>query len=886
MSGGQQTKPDTGSTQDLPVGDVSAPVQHQDALADPLLQHSLTDPLAGPPMVQFSGEPPPDDSPIQMKQGGTPVDGMRAVRGDYFATEKTGLFDLAHRSGRFRGAKDRIDKKQSVDQGDILKFYRAGQYEHAGKTFYRPVSRRLGGHGAIEMDKVAQLPPHKMDHAFQNDAWFIATRDTDLFAPVPKSVKPGSKDGSVARNTKVKVDTGHQAKDGGTLYYGMRHPDPDGDRRLIAAADLAPLADGQLDGEEQREREQTVNINAHYEDEERQALQGRFTPAVIREKGEFFKTHRNGRGKNGKKAAGKVSPGELIEVNYNALGTVDGQRCVAIKRMNSDGNFMRRAVYVHECLVGPMGEGMGDVGEDPEETQRKGWQKFLDRGEEGFGLLGLGTGGTSALKAGVRREHLQSEDEHGNVETATPSKTSTLGKYMKSTGVTDSIGGSVGMAKGIFGFAQSVRKMREGGKLDKFENALDLLESGSSTVSSFAWAVRRGVEHQDENGESGKWKHVSLVTGAITSAISSVKNTLLSVISLYKLYKDRDQSTQKGRRGAEIGAKLTSAVQSSLSTARSFLWALEKGVPMSLATSIPVVGVFVNAATAAIAFGTAWLARGRKKEMTTAEGDDKGEVARLLGVDEPTLESDFMVDDKRGVFGKRKKYKRFNPLLLARLAQHDWNDGDYQAKVAGERTRPITQEAYTAIKRYEFSSKMREINQKRQVKGNVKSGTALLSMAGDIASATGVGAVVGGAIKAALLAGTLVYKAGRLEQQRRRNKRGKRVQEAINGQIGEESTTTLEDFKNANNRTDKSTETKKKQYRKHARFVFEMVADLPDAQAMRDAPNGKARLGIKKKYDSAETYIKSTGVDVGLLYGKNGDPKGQYELVVKALESR
>ncbi len=602
--------------------------------------------------------------------------------------------------------------------------------------------------------------------------------------------------------------------------------------------------------------------------------QSDYKPGQIRAKGNYRAIRPIG-GKY--QVAGSVTPGDLVSVNYNVIEERDGLSYVAIKVLEKTGEYSDQMYWIQEYKVAPMSTMPKPMKVADPSSKLK---DFIDGGMDAFGLVGKTSGSFDEITMGTKGT-FSTEVVGGKLEgVADSQKSDTLKDFEHHATGFDAFSGSVGMATGIFGFAQGLHRFAKGSGLDRLEAALDMLVTGTSTVSGFTKMVSKGIEHKEGTASDG-WAMAANVTSTLTSAASAVKDTAMTIIGLVKLTRDRKSSTTKGQQAAKIGVMLLEAVKSGLNLAKSFFIVLDRSIPLSMATSIPALGIVINAASLVISFATAYLASKQKSIMERGELADRTVLVGEFGEDHLDR---MLVEDKRGVFGTRRTYRRFHPLLLARLEAHDWSSGNYTARLTSSKTLEITEAQYRMIKRYEFSSKMYEINQKRQVKGNLGAASSLVSLAADVANVTGVGAVVGGAIKAALLSGELLYGGGKFIQQIHRNRAAKSTRQAIQSNLT--SSDSLKTFSKGGLSTDKSSSTKNKQYRKHARFVCEMVAHLPDATAMAAADTVPKREDIVAKYDSAEAYIKSTGVDVGLLYAENGQPEQQYKRLVSAISSR
>jgi hypothetical protein len=163
------------------------------------------------------------------------------------------------------------------------------------------------------------------------------------------------------------------------------------------------------------------------------------------------------------------------------------------------------------------------------------------------------------------------------------------------------------------------------------------------------------------------------------------------------------------------------------------------------------------------------------------------------------------------------------------------------------------------MRKYEVADKMSEINQKRQVGSWTEVSLELVNIAADIATLSGVGAIVGAAMKGVVAGGKVAHGAAKAAQQWSRNKAA--------GKDG---------------KVDKSTKAKHAEYVRHTKQIFKMISGLPE-------PTGKEAPDVKeaqqKQYSDVMSILAATGVNTGLLFVLT-DPKKQAEKIVEAMKSR
>lgn len=151
------------------------------------------------------------------------------------------------------------------------------------------------------------------------------------------------------------------------------------------------------------------------------------------------------------------------------------------------------------------------------------------------------------------------------------------------------------------------------------------------------------------------------------------------------------------------------------------------------------------------------------------------------------------------------------------------------------------------IKEYEVVDKMSEINQKRQVAGYSDVVKEMINISADIATLSGVGAIVGTAMKGAVAAESLAHAGAKGVQQIYRDQHDYTADEV-----------------------DKSSSKKHEQYVNHTQHIFRM---LSVAQTEDQAKNVLA-------------IMKATGVNTGMMFAINGEPAKQAEMMISAMKKR
>jgi Domain of unknown function (DUF4157) len=472
-------------------------------------------------------------------------------------------------------------------------------------------------------------------------------------------------------------------------------------------------------------------------------------------------------------------------------------------------------------------------------------------------------------------------------------------KGKSSLDIAAATGDSVTGVLGMIGSAQQIS--RQNSCWQNLEHGFGFVESTAKTVSGGTKMVDSFAKALGNKEGTGASDTVGKYTSAVTDGLSSVKSAALGVIGLYKLYKS--QSSEKGKDALVTFKQLTESALGAAKIAKSAYDIIGNGIPMSVIYTIPALSIAVSAINCIIRLADA-LKAGQQKEGMGGEADaSRMELATIFGVSVPdeSMESELFSKTRRGTFPAYKTYYRVKAQISQTLDIAIEKGGtrltnaetisDKQQKLSeislacteidntidagmssqikakvkeklGDPTQRVTglrkrvdklKEFKEKIARYEFVDKMSEINQKRQVSGWTDVAMELVNMSGDIVTiatgATGVGAIVGQAMKAGVGGAKLAHSGAKFTQKLYRNR---------GDGLGE-----------------KSTSTKHKEYVAHTRFIFSQIAAL-DA----NTPN------LTEKTKKIDAYIEATGVNRGMFYTLSSSPDKQVEMMVEAMKRR
>ena len=395
----------------------------------------------------------------------------------------------------------------------------------------------------------------------------------------------------------------------------------------------------------------------------------------------------------------------------------------------------------------------------------------------------------------------------------------------------------------------------------------------------------------------------------LADSLSTLKNALSAIIGLWRLYNYYSQNEQKGKDALVITEAIFAAASSAADVAATVCELLEANVPMSVASKVPGLNIVLSIISATLRLWDAISSGKTKGKMMDSANTLRQEIASELGERVPdkdnVKQSEIFDGDRRGTFPRWIWYFRTKKTVrkaikdLATFADGQVKEVDSeQKKLISPKEEELEQpvkdghakikdhidltdlgggiknslktlmgepktiakllekvksfgEIDQKIDTYEYVDKMSEINQKRQVGGWTDAILELVSMAGDIATMTGIGAAIGQGVKIASSGIKAAHGTSKFVEKLYRNRK-----DGIHK---------------------KSKTNKHKEYVAHAKFIYGQISTLTQ-----DTPEGTERA------KQLEEYIRATGVNYGiwLAVSKKGEPKEQVEMLVEAMKER
>lgn len=474
----------------------------------------------------------------------------------------------------------------------------------------------------------------------------------------------------------------------------------------------------------------------------------------------------------------------------------------------------------------------------------------------------------------------------------------------------DVVSGTGDTVTGILGMIGSAKEIStQKTRWENMELGYGFVESVSKSTSGSTKIVDSFSKALGDEKGVGESDTVGKYTSAVSDGLSAVKSSALGVIGLYRLYKSQSsekpkdaavafkQLTEAALGAAKVAKSAYDIIGNGIPMSVVYT------IP-ALSIAISAINLLIRLADA-IKAGAQKVGMGDTSETLRASVASLFKEP----VPDHSSDSRLFDKDRRGTFPAYKTYFRVKQPVRAMVkdmltageqgqAQADQTHSD-PAKLeadlvtavdaaydniclAADNTRavdgtlkqnikekvhatPTTRKgrlrnlkvnvrtlnyADRKINEYEFADKMSEINQKRQTSGWTDVALELVNMSGDITTiatgATGVGAMVGQAIKASSGGYKLAHGGAKFAQKLYRDR-----------DQGDDK---------------KSTTNKHREYVNHARFIFKSIASVKSPQDTR--------------IQLLDNYIKATGVNTGMFYALSRSPDKQIEMMVAAMKQR
>ena len=525
---------------------------------------------------------------------------------------------------------------------------------------------------------------------------------------------------------------------------------------------------------------------------------------------------------------------------YHAIG--DGKN--EYKKLTFTLDGVKRKGVVHEGKL-----------RDNKKTRR--WDKVEGVAE----LLDVGESGVSSRAGGLDKGELREADSYGylvdkekNAETAA----------WREKHAEEVAAGGAETVSNIIHIATILRQWKKRNKLERFSDVTDVAHLGVKTVAAVTKVVDSSSK-LDPKHRSGLGDNVPVTEGGRSSAaptgsykttqsdlaakvtgnaadfmglLVDAKEIFFKGVNLWETWKKqrkKKNTASKGdvaRAGIEMGLTLLTTMKDVVSAARNLLFTLENAwLSGGVATAIPGLGIAISGLKIIVSMWNVIKAarrRARMRQLKRAwkEGfnaADHKEVARI----------------KQKIEKRKNKMSRKDKKHLELIAE------------------------------YEMQKELQYINRKRINRQILHISTAVASIAGDIASLTGVGATAGVGLKALASIGELGAKGLRALKQWGRNRAAKEASWKITRQIFNK---------------DKSSKAKLAKYEMIANRIYDMVISL--AGSVANLENGTVPYD-HPQFKRIRDYIRAVGLSWKVwLHITSENPDAGHTAILQGLAER
>ncbi|QNK54379.1 hypothetical protein [Paenibacillus sp. PAMC21692] len=418
--------------------------------------------------------------------------------------------------------------------------------------------------------------------------------------------------------------------------------------------------------------------------------------------------------------------------------------------------------------------------------------------------------------------------------------------------------GLLDVGSGFIGLINMKKAISESTKKSETAGALyGGLESGQKAFAGVAKVVDNAAKLEGNENGVGSSEAVAGYSGSVGDALSAIKSAFFMVKSIYELFKEgfsAEGVTKKEviKGGLEAVQNGLEAAQSAVKTVKSILEILEQGVG-KLTEAIPGIGIAISGIKITIKVFNMMQWHSSKQKMTTIKRDFKTKYAT----------SSMVKTKNRTIFGKTI-YSSTGTDKTALTNRHAelMRIIDPANATATADEKKEAQIELDDIENYELAKEMKNINNKKLVRGGIESGLEMASIAGDIATLSGAGAAVGVSLKAAASGTKVGMGLFRRVKQYGHNKAAEKGPNSAWSTVFN---------------AEKSSDKKHEKRAKDADLILNMVGKLPEDETSAD--------GLKQ-YQRVLTFIEATGCSTKALFRLNGNIDKQRKLLMESMKQR
>jgi hypothetical protein len=443
---------------------------------------------------------------------------------------------------------------------------------------------------------------------------------------------------------------------------------------------------------------------------------------------------------------------------------------------------------------------------------------------------------------------------------------------------------------------KSIIKNSDGKKgLERAAEIADGLAAGTKTSEGLSKVINHAGH---DTGTSGS------VLEGISEGLSAFKYAFLVMKSLNASYTSiKDGDTKEGLEEASRALEgLLGTAKSVMLSIKSFIEMVEGSASGQLMSSIPVLSIVFSGVKLLQNFYHLMISHNNankiKEKFISISGvdlDTESENYRVVhaqdanattygNLDERITDKQTIItqkeDEKTTIENKAVKTNEDNAKLVILAGQlRELNSQKQQLedlkshKKLNEFNDGKDASYVEQFKEYNLQKELVDANQKRRNRQALKMGIEMAKIAGSIVSLTGVGAVVGGAIRggAALVEGAMPLVRGA--------KQASRDKAAKAEALGEKSF--FKDTLHAN--TSKSTVAKRKWRVEQASTLYDKIKNLADPREGSIAETEKKKR--VKAYEMTHLYLSASGVNLTKLY-RASEIDTIYDLLIEAISGR
>ncbi|WP_298855427.1 hypothetical protein [uncultured Ruegeria sp.] len=469
----------------------------------------------------------------------------------------------------------------------------------------------------------------------------------------------------------------------------------------------------------------------------------------------------------------------------------------------------------------------------------------------------------------------------------------------------EAMAGATGSIADIIAIGSLIRNWRTRNTGEKFGDAIEIGASTTSLGANVAKVVDSSAKAHDGRGTGGTGGATSIsggrqgsyatthsdaagkITGNIgdfAGLIASVKDLVLSTRDAIKTCMAKQESSRgEKRRGiAQALLDFLKLAKGAASTARNLQFTLENAFSVAASTAVPILGLLVTGLQAVIHAYHVGTSLADFKTMQERKRDLKSQLGGAVDAEAVAIQQDENVSRQGGAEGIEDQWSFAGKVLHKGVNAIDHRGIEALLEREKENLERIAEDpahgheivarkkVIALIERYQIARAFQQVNAKTARRGLANLGLDLTSIAGDIATLTGVGAGAGGGLKIAAGAGKAAMVVTRHLKQFGRNKAATNARWAR--------------VFNA----DKSSEKKLEQRRHIADLLFAQIGRLYTNIKQHNGPlSNEMRSNFNKQFHEVSWYVRAGGLSWKAWVAVcKRDPAKGYDMIVEGQKTR